>query len=198
MAPLNDTQVRLIHSAFDVVSKAGLEGFSMRQVTDGAGVSSRLVYKYFDTKENFLFECFQFVDKQIAEAFDAILSKVDLANPTSENTLKQVWVPYFKFVVSLGKQALFYYAYRDSEHIKKVIELDAVSSETYFKNFWIYLDKLDLPHSAFSGMSEDVLWTYVIDCTGVFAKRAIRGEIPFDDQTVEQVWQLLSRGFAQG
>lgn len=197
MAQFNDTQVRLILSAYDVVARGGLEGFSMRQVTAGAGVSSRLVYKYFETKENFLFECFKYVDCQIANAFDEILNNASFDDPASLDALHDVWVPYFKFVVSLDKQALFYYAYRDSSYISTVLKNDAESMETYFKGFSAYLESLDIPHSSLSGMNEDVLWTYVIDCTGVFAKRAIRGEIPCDDGTIEQIWSLLSRGMFQ-
>lgn len=197
MATLNDTQVKLIHSAFDVVSRVGLEGFSVRQVTSGVGVSSRLVYKYFDTKENFLFECFLYVDREIAAGFDDLMSRVSFEDPAAVDAVRQIWIPYFKFMVGLGNQALFYYAYRDSSHIDAVIKHDAVSAESYFKGFTSYVNELNIPETPLGSMSEDVLWTYIIDCTGMFAKRMIRGEIPNNDETIEQIWRLISRGLAQ-
>lgn len=78
--------------------------------------------------------------------------------------------------VGLGNQALFYYAYRDSAHIYEVIENDAVSSVDYFKGFFDYIAKADVAGTVFEGMDDDVLWSYIIDCTGVFVKRIIRGE----------------------
>lgn len=197
MATLNETQIKLIHSAFDVVSKVGLEGFSMRQVTSGVGVSSRLVYKYFDTKENFLFECFLYVDKQIAAGFDRLINGLSINDPASADSVKQIWIPYFKFMVELGNQALFYYAYRDSSHIDAVIQHDPVSAESYFKSFTLYMDEIDILNTPLGSMNEDVLWTYIIDCTGMFVKRMIRDEIPNNDEIIEQIWSLISHGLIQ-
>lgn len=197
MVAINDTREKLILAAYDVVSRVGLEGFSMQQVTTSAGVSKRLVYKYFGTKENFLFECYVHVDRQIAAAFDSIVEKVTSDNPLASETMAQVWFPYFKFMVGLGNQALFYYAYRDSANIYEVIENDAASAADYFKGFFDYIAQADVAGTSFENMDEDVLWTYIIDCTGMFAKRVIRGEIPFEDEYVQQIWQLISTGLLQ-
>ena len=40
----------------------------------------------------------------------------------------------------------------------------------------------------------DYLWIYIIDVTGVFAKRVIRGELPDTEESYENIWRLISKG----
>ena len=42
--------------------------------------------------------------------------------------------------------------------------------------------------------SEAHLWTYVLDTTGIFAKRVIRGELPADRASYEETWKLIAGG----
>lgn len=55
---MNQTQKNLMNAAMDIIAEVGLDGFSMKQVTNRVGVTTAVVYQYFGTKEALLYQCF--------------------------------------------------------------------------------------------------------------------------------------------
>ena len=67
---LDDTKTRLIYAAMKAVRQYGLEGMRIQHVSDLAGVSPGALYRYFESKDQLIEECFTFVDKQAASIFE--------------------------------------------------------------------------------------------------------------------------------
>ena len=41
---------------------------------------------------------------------------------------------------------------------------------------------------------EKYIRTYTLDCTGIFAKRVIRGELPNTEESADIVWSIMKKG----
>ena len=58
--------------------------------------------------------------------------------------------------------------------------------ETLTKDFGV--------HSEGSEISSEYFWMYMLDLSGVFAKKVIRGELKKNKDTYEMIWRLLWNG----
>ena len=56
--------MRIISAAMKAVRQYGLEGVRIQNISKLAGVSPGALYRYFDSKEQLMMECFTYVDKQ--------------------------------------------------------------------------------------------------------------------------------------
>ncbi len=177
-----------------IVAESGLDNFSMKKVTNKIGVSEALIYKYFPTKEILLYACFESVHKRIA----ALYADVRIPSISTAEDLyvfvRTLWMTYFKFLVDNGYKTVYYFDYRDSPHIRNVTERDDEAKQTYFKGFASLIHSLEARFKLKQNVDSPFLWTYILDTSGVFAKRVIRGELPSDEAAFAQIWQLLSDG----
>ena len=52
------------------VRRYGLEGVRIQNISEFAEISPGAIYRYFDSKDQLMVECFTYVDKQAAEIFE--------------------------------------------------------------------------------------------------------------------------------
>ncbi len=188
-------KAELLDAAMRVVAENGLSAFSMKRVTNLIGVSEALIYKHYDTKDNLLYTCFETVNKQIARIFDNMCLPEYSTTADFYNIARNFWMGYFDFLVKNDYRTLFYFEYRNSPYISLVRESGESARGSYFKNFadmaieligWLNIDRK---------VDYECLWTYILDTTGLFAQRVIRGELPDNEITRESAWRLISTGF---
>ncbi len=60
---LEDTRTRIIYATMKAVRQYGLEGVRIQNVSDLAGITPGALYRYFDSKDQLIVECFTYVDK---------------------------------------------------------------------------------------------------------------------------------------
>lgn len=186
----------LIDVTMQVAAETGLTALSLKKVTRRAGVSEALIYKYFETKENLLNNCFKSVHKQIASLFDRM--EIPMIRTPEEVYLavRTLWMTYFSFLVKNSYRTIFYFEYRDSPYIQYVVENDEEAKNTYFHNFGEILSVFFEQFHIYEHTNPDHLWVYVLDATGIFARRVIRGELPDTDESRENIWRLMFRGMS--
>lgn len=180
--------------AMRIAAESGLNNFSMKKVTDKVGVSEALIYKYFPTKEILLYSCFESVHKRIAALYNGIqMPKLSTATDVYE-FVHLLWIRYFTFLVSNSYKTIFYFDYRDSTYIRQIMAHDDEAAETFFKDFAVLMHAFN-EHFHFTQKSDSsVLWTYILDTSGLFAKRIIRGEIVNSSECYGHIWRMLSGG----
>lgn len=187
-------KAELIDATMQVVAETGLIAFSMKKVTNRVGVGETLIYKYFETREKLLYTCFESVHRQIA----ALFCKIDLPDIQTQEkvyeTIHTLWMSYFSFLVQNSYRTIFYFEYRDSSYIQQIMEGDEEVRSTYFRNFVGIFKTFENQFHIYGKMSGDFLWTYILDTTGIFAKRVIRGELPDTQESRENIWQLIFGG----
>lgn len=177
-----------------IVAESGLDNFSMQKVTKYIGVSDALIYKYYPTKEILLYSCFESVHKRIAALYNGIRMPALQTAKELYDFIRNLWMTYFSFLVNSGYKTIYYFDYRDSPHIRQVTEHDDEVAKTYFKSFAGLIHAFAQAFPLRQDVNSPILWTFILDTSGVFAKRVIRGELPSDPESYENIWQLLSGG----
>lgn len=180
-----------------IIAKEGMAAFSMKQVTDYVGVSEALIYRHFGTKENFLYTCFELVDRQIAALFHSMTVQIPETDEEAYAIIHSLWMKYFSFLVRNDYRTVFYFEYRYSGNFglsKDIKEKREEAKQTYFSNFGKIIKPFDEKYHFEEKVSADFLWAYIIDTTGIFARRIIRRELSGTPENYEIIFGLVSRG----
>ena len=69
---MDDTKIRIMSAAMKAVRQYGLEGMRIQNVSDLAGISPGALYRYFESKDQLIIECFTYVDRQAAAIFEQL------------------------------------------------------------------------------------------------------------------------------
>lgn len=121
------------------------------------------------------------------------------ANATKEELigfLHDEWVRYFLMLLHGGKKTLFYYAYRDSTYLEKILIRNNQEIAEALKNFSAIFQNFSDKFRLTDKIDMDYFWVYLLDGTGVFAKRIITRNIPVEMVNIEQIWTLLLSGIS--
>lgn len=175
------------------VRQYGLEGVRVQNVSEFAGISPGALYRYFESKEQLLIECFIYVDKQAAAIFDQLQFNplVMLTDPIS--AVKSLWLPYFRFWTAHPDETVFYFRFRDSAAFP---QYDKAREVNYFGSFVnMVLAFMD----AFPGLrciNQDVLWLHMLTSTVMYAKYVVEGLLPNDRETEDTVFEFLTVGLS--
>ena len=189
----------LMDTTMRIVAQGGLAAFSMRQVTKEIGVSEALIYRHYETKENLLFQCFQDVDRQIADLFNNAPFPTAASEKELYEYIHGLWMKYFTFLVRNSYKTLYYFEYRDSFYYEAVLiggKYGTHQAQTYYKRLSAIFEDIDKKHHIFQKIPPGLLWHYVLDVTGVFAKQIIRGKLAKDEQSFENIWRLIYSGLS--
>ena len=106
---------------------------------------------------------------------------------------------YFTFLVRNGYKTLYYFEYRDSFYYDAAVtggKYGTSSAQAYFKSFVDILEAIDKEHHIYDKVCPELLWTYILSATGIFAKRIIRGKLAEDEQNFENIWKLIYLGLS--
>lgn len=193
---MNQTQLALLNATMDIVAENGLDNLSMRQVTNRVGVSSAMVYVYFESKESLLYQCFMHVNRQ----FEALFHDMALPeNPTREQAVEfihQWWLRFFRFQAKNGRESVFYYSYQTSAYFQAMLREKDITQQHFYADFVRPLfDALDHLH-VFDAMSPTLIWIYLLETTGCYARRTITQKLVISEQDQENIWRLLLGGLS--
>ena len=193
MIVLNDTKMRIVLATMKAVRQYGLEGVRIQNVSELAGISPGALYRYFESKDQMIVECFTYVDKQAAAIFDHLKFNplTMLSNPMG--AVKSLWLPYFRFWVSHPDETIFYHRFRDSAFFPKY---DKTRDLTYFNTFIQMVRLFKRAFPALDKINQDLLWLHVLTSTVMYAKYVVEGILPNNQETEDTVFQLLTTGLS--
>lgn len=190
---MDSTKPRIISATMKAVREYGLEGVRIQNVSDMAGISPGALYRYFDSKDQLIVECFTYVDKQAAEIFEQLkLNPITMfTNPVS--AVKSLWLPYFRFWVAHPDETVFYHRFRDSTFFPKY---DEKRDTSYFSAFADLVHTFKAMFPCLKRINQDLLWLHILTCTVLYAKYIVEGVIPNNQETEDTVFQLLCTGLS--
>lgn len=189
-------RLELMETCMQVIAEKGLSAFSMKKVTKRVGVSEALIYRYFETKENLLNECFALVHRQIGALYDGFPRKMPDTTEEKYDLLHSLWITYITFLVKNDYRTIFYFEYRNSSYLGELRSLKNMEQNLYFKSFRVIYKGFNRHFHIEEKTSADHLWTYIMDTAGVFARRMIRGELPNTQESYENTWKLVFGGIS--
>lgn len=189
----------IMDATMQIVAEQGLTALSTRLAARRAGVSDGLMYRFFESKDELLYACFESVHREIAGLFDGLPEELaangmDAAKVDPSQLMHSIWEKYFRFLIQNGYKTLFYFEYRNSSYIKQIRDRDEDVRATYFGGFMGIMNLAEEMFHFKEKISEEILWSYILDTSGMFAGRIIRGELPDTEETITQVWQLMGNG----
>jgi len=179
---IKDTTMKLI-------AKNGLASFSMRQITDECGINESLMYRYFETKENLLKQCYEVLYQKII----AVHKDVDVDKLRRGEVIEafhKMYIEMIDLLISEDYRTLFYYEY--CEYLKIKTEHDVFEKNTVLKDIMNEL-KVVVP-STITDEEGRILIYFLIDMTSCFAKRIIRKNLPNNNQMKDYLWRVLKAG----
>ena len=190
---MDDTKIRIMSAAMKAVRQYGLEGMRIQNVSDLAGISPGALYRYFESKDQLIIECFTYVDKQAAAIFEHLSFNplTMLVDPIG--AVKKLWLPYFRFWVAHPDETVFYHRFRDSTFFPKY---DKNRDVGYFS---VFIGMVRIFKEVFPGldrMNQDLLWLHILTSTVMYAKYVAEGVLPANQETEDTVFQLLTSGLS--
>ena len=190
---MDDTRTRILSAAIKAVRQYGLEGVRIQNISELAELSPGALYRYFDSKEQLMAECFTYVDKQAAAIFDKLkLNPLNmLADPLG--AVKSLWLPYFRFWVARPDETVFYHRFRDSAAFP---EFYSTQETSYFDAFGDMVRLFRRLFPSLTEINQNLLWLHVLTTTVMYAKYVVEGQLPNDEETEDTVFQFLSVGLS--
>lgn len=189
-----DRRNEFLQTTMQIVAENGLDNFAMKKVTDRMGVSESLLYKYYPTKEDLLYSCFESVHKSISSLFTDMPFPSFTTFEEGVEYIHSLWKMYFMYLLEKGYQTIFYFDFRDSQYIRQIMKHDEEARTTYFSDFVRIFHALIEKMQISLTIDSDLVWIYVLDLSGIYAKKIIRKDLKRNEETVEQIWELLSGG----
>ncbi len=189
----DDTKTRIIFAAMKAVRQYGLEGARIQNVSELAGISPGALYRYFESKDQLLVECFTYVDRQAAAIFDHLKfdPRTMLTDPM--RAVKDLWLPYFRFWVAHPDETIFYHRFRDSAFFPRY---DKVREVDYFDSFNGMVRAFREMFPGLKQMNQDLLWLHVLSSTVMYAKYVVEGVVPDNQETQDTIFRLLATGLS--
>ena len=190
---MDDTKIRIMSAAMKAVRQYGLEGMRIQNVSDLAGISPGALYRYFESKDQLIIECFTYVDRQAAAIFDQLSFNplTMLVDPIG--AVKKLWLPYFRFWVAHPDETVFYHRFRDSAFFPKY---DRNRDVGYFSVFIGMVRSFKEVFPGLDRMNQDLLWLHILTSTVMYAKYVAEGVLPANQETEDTVFQLLTCGLS--
>ena len=190
---MDDTKIRIMSAAMKAVRQYGLEGMRIQNVSDLAGISPGALYRYFESKDQLIIECFTYVDRQAAAIFDQLSFNplTMLVDPIG--AVKKLWLPYFRFWVAHPDETVFYHRFRDSAFFPKY---DRSRDVGYFSVFIGMVRSFKEVFPGLDRMNQDLLWLHILTSTVMYAKYVAEGVLPANQETEDTVFQLLTSGLS--
>lgn len=193
MVALDDTKMRILAAAMKAVRQYGLEGVRIQNVSALAEISPGAIYRYFESKDRLLVECFTYVDQQAARIFERIAFDPQTIRTDPVGAVKAIWLPYFRFWTAHPDETVFYHRFRDSASFP---QYDKIRDVPYFGAFMKMVRAFKSVFPGLDRMNQDLLWLHVLTSTVMYAKYVVEGVLPNDRETEDTVFQLLTTGLS--
>lgn len=190
---MEETKARIIQAAMRGVRQYGLEGVRVQSISDLAGLTPGAMYRYFDSKDELMTECFVYVDKQAAAIFDRLRLDSALLQSDPAAAIRSLWLPYFRFWTARPDETVFYHRFRDSAYFPVY---NRTRDASYFKKFVGMVNQFKAAFPGLNEINQDLLWLHVLTSTVMYAKYVVEGVLPNSTETEDAVFRLLTSGLA--
>lgn len=174
-----DKQTAILLATLDLIAEQGFHGAPVSQIAKHSGVSTGIIYHYFDNKESLIHALYHHIKNRFSEA---LLAGEPQSMPFQQG-FKQIWLNAYSFFVSYPKEANFLEQYENSPYF-------ATSPEIYRNENIQTLETLIqqyMESGAIRPMDFAVLYELTLGVAVGLAKRTLAGTILLDAQHLEEI-----------
>ncbi len=174
----------------------GLDHVTLKDIAKAHGTTVKALQEEYQNLDELLYKTFEAIHKEVAAVFKGTTYTGSVQAMALYSWAQTMWNKYFDYFIGAKEKTLYYFAYRDSSYIHNVNNRDRQTQYGYFKTLVMSLIRTDALISYSKKVNSEILWFYIIDTTGTFAKRIIRGELQDSAETRQDIWRLLFHGIS--
>jgi TetR/AcrR family transcriptional regulator, repressor of fatR-cypB operon len=165
----------ILHSALELIADHGFHGAPVSAIAKASGVSTGIIYHYFDSKDDLVHALYRQVKAQLGQA---VSTGVGQELPWRER-LRRIWLNAFYFYIAHPKETAFLEQYENSPycHLRRD-ELDPQSQAL------LAMVEQDIAVGHIKPLPLDALYALTLGVAIALAKRQINGSFSVDDLTL--------------
>lgn len=173
----------LIKSTIHTISEFGIDSATTKQLATHAGVNEVYIYRIFGGKDRLFKETFDYVDKDFSSALLKFFPMSYNRSRDIETRFKILFKLIWQYAINDKEKCSFFIRYYYSRcYTKQVSEERKV----------IYADVMRVFNTAFArGTDTWWLFNHILDVIFSSAVKVLRGEIVDNDETAENIFNLL-------
>ena len=191
------TRIRLLESAVDVISEKGFDKASMREIARRAEVADATIYNYFSTKEKLLFGYCELVQQRVMAELKSLdnfheFSLRDQFHQLVETEVR-MWLPAREFLAEVfaytyGAPVVGQELLSDTKAVLKVMVVDLIDAS---------IEAGEMPEQPYQDLLPALFWDYQSAILAYWLKDTSDGfanTTKLVDQSTEIIAQLLMGG----
>ncbi len=191
------TRIRLLEAAVDVITEKGFQKASMREIAKRAEVADATIYNYFSTKEKLLYGYCEYVQQQVMAELKANeeFHQYTLQEQLHElvETELRVWLPAREFLQEVFSQtfaapAVGHELLSDTKAMLKVMVMDLIDAS---------IEAGEMPEQPYQDLLPTLFWDYLSAILAYWLKDTsdnFSNTTKLVDQSTEIAAQLLIGG----
>lgn len=191
------TRIRLLEAAVDVISEKGFDKATMRAIAKSADVADATIYNYFSTKEKLLYGYCEYVQQQVMAELKTI---DDFHEYTLQEQLHQlvetelrIWLPAREFLQVVFSQTyaaptVGHELLADSKEVLKTMVVELIDAS---------IEAGEMPEQPYQDLLPTLFWDYQTAILAYWLKDTSDGfanTTKLVDQSTEIIAQLLIGG----
>ncbi|MFW6371257.1 MAG: TetR/AcrR family transcriptional regulator [Bacteroidota bacterium] len=118
-----DTKNKILSAALELFVENGFHNTSTASICKKAGLSTGILFHYFETKEKLIFELFL---KLKAEFYETALERI-MINEHFKDSLKEIWIGLLRWGIDHQREFQFLMQYHNSPFMDEVHENRIIS-----------------------------------------------------------------------
>ncbi|MBC8235556.1 TetR/AcrR family transcriptional regulator [bacterium] len=186
---MSDERTAILEATLRLISKNGFHGTAMSKVAKEAGVSTGIIYHYFESKDELIDELYRTIKRRFAET---VLKEFDQNQPL-RTQIRQIFENTFRYYIRRPQESAFVEQYTISPYYRPELELEmskyyrpAIECVARGKQEMIIKDFPDA-----------VILSLTLDVATSLAQKQAAGFINLTDELIERIIDALWEAIRQ-
>jgi AcrR family transcriptional regulator len=189
MEPVKDKRSAILAATLDLISENGFHGTPMSLVAKNAGVSTGIIYHYFDSKDVLIDELFKAVKYEFAQA---IAVNYDAGLPLREQ-FRLIYTNAIEYYIRHPKETVFMEQFVKSPFYDPAIEAEVLGYHVPLMQFLTRARH----EQVVKDLPEMVLYTLTLEAASSLAQKHAAGIIDLTGDLIDRVmdacWDAIKR-----
>ena len=183
---VDDKRTAILNATMDLVAERGFHGTPMSLVARRSGVSTGIIYHYFEGKDALIHTLYF----DIKTRFSAALMLGDPGAQPWPDHLLTIWRNAFNFYANHPRETVFLEQYENSPYMPNMaVHMDFDANTQALAS----LIETDVADGRLRPMPVDVMYVLSLGVALGLAKRQIAGSIDLDDAALTEIAEALVR-----
>jgi AcrR family transcriptional regulator len=182
----SDKQTAIFQATLDLIAERGFHDTPMSLITKRSGVSTGIIYHYFDNKDDLIQQLYQRIKKRYAQA----LMAGEVTTLPYPDHLVRLWRNAYGYYIHHPKEAAFLEQYENSPYGHD-FDFDADTNPDYAAMAGMIMGDVEAGH--IRPMPLEVMYEMTLGVAAGLAKRSISSGVRLDAEMLDWIARALCR-----